>query len=97
MPVPSLELSTALPSDSDADALLVFARRGTDGPEVLAPVGFEWVPGALAALGAKAGADEVTRLVAPGEQTRVVAVCGLGEATDAAVPSASQPARVRAR
>ncbi|KZE94362.1 putative cytosol aminopeptidase [Agromyces sp. NDB4Y10] len=84
MPVPSLELSTALPSDSDADALLVFARRGTDGPEVLAPVGFEWVPGALAALGAKAGADEVTRLVAPGERTRVVAVCGLGEATDAA-------------
>ncbi|MEI5582406.1 leucyl aminopeptidase, partial [Agromyces sp. CCNWLW208] len=84
MPVPSLELSTAPPSDSEADAVLVFARRTAEGAESLAPAGFEWVAGALSTLGAKGGTDEAVRLVSPGDSARLVVACGLGETTDAA-------------
>lgn len=96
MPVPSLELSTALPADSDSDAVVVFARRTSDGAEPLAPGGFEWVGAAIAALGAKGAVDEVTRLVAPGDQGRVVVVAGLGDLPDAAALRLAAGAGTRA-
>lgn len=94
MPVPSLELSTVLPTDTDA--VLVFARRTSDGAEPLAPSGFEWIGPALTALGAKGGVDEVTKLVAPGDDHRLVVVAGLGDATDAAAIRLAAGAGVRA-
>lgn len=96
MPVPSLELSTSPASDTDADVLLVFARRGPDGAEPLAPAGFEWIGAAVAALGAKGSVDEVTKLVAPDGSGRVVAVAGTGETTDAAALRLAAGAGVRA-
>lgn len=96
MPVPSLELSTALPAETDADAVVVFARRSPDGAEPLAPGGFEWVGTALEALGAKGSVDEVTRLVAPGGTPRVVVVAGLGDTMDAAALRVAAGAGTRA-
>jgi leucyl aminopeptidase len=96
MPVPSLELSTALPADSDADAVVVFARRTSDGAEPLAPGGFEWVGPAIGALGAKGAVDEVTRLVAPDDRGRVVVVAGLGDVADAAALRLAAGAGTRA-
>lgn len=96
MPVPSLELSTALPADTDADAAVVFARRTPDGAEPLAPGGFDWVGAALAALGAKGAVDEVTRLVAPDDRGRVIVVAGVGDTADAAALRLAAGAAVRA-
>ncbi len=84
MQAPSLELSNAPVSDSDADVLLLAAIRGEEGPELLAPEGFDWVRDALAALGAKAAPDELTRLHSPGPGPAVVAVAGAGDRADAA-------------
>ncbi|MGR2751816.1 leucyl aminopeptidase [Agromyces arachidis] len=94
MPAPLLELSSTVPSD--VDALVVFARRGAEGAESLAPAGFEWVGAALAALGAKGVADEVVRLVEPREPGRVVAVAGLGDSADAAALRLAAGAGTRA-
>jgi leucyl aminopeptidase len=96
MPVPSLELSAALPADTDADAVVVFARRTPDGPVPLVPGGFDWVGAALATLGAKGAVDEVTRLVAPGDRGRVVVVAGVGDTADAAALRLAAGAAVRA-
>lgn len=96
MSVPLIELSDSPASDSDADAVVLAARRTGDGPELLAPDGFEWAAPALAALGAKGAADEVTRLVAPGRPGRVVVVAGVGETADAAALRLAAGAAVRA-
>ncbi|GAA2023136.1 leucyl aminopeptidase [Agromyces tropicus] len=84
MSVPTIDLSDSPAAESGADALVLPVRRTADGPELLAPDGFDWVPAALALLGAKGSADEVTRLVAPGEGGRLVVATGVGETADAA-------------
>ena len=96
MPVPSLELSTVLPADTDADVVVVFARRASDGAEPLSPGGFDWVGATLATLGAKGAVDEVTRLVAPDDRGRMVVVAGVGDTADAAALRLAAGAAVRA-
>ena len=84
MTVPSLAVSASPVVASDADVVLLAARSGSDGAELLAVEGYEWVPAALAAVGAKGGAEEVTRLPGNGDGPRMVAVVGTGGAADAA-------------
>ncbi|GGI48321.1 leucyl aminopeptidase [Agromyces flavus] len=95
MPVPTLELTDSPAVDSDAGAVLLAARRTGDGPELLAPDGFEWVAAALTAFGAKGAAEEITRLVEPGERGRVVIVAGVGDEADAATLRLAAGAAVR--
>ena len=83
MSVPVIALTDSPAIDADSDAVVIAARRTGDGPELLAPAGFEWVPAALTALGAKGAIDEVTRLVEPSGAGRIVAVAGVGESADA--------------
>jgi leucyl aminopeptidase len=83
MTVPSLFVSAAPAVASDADVVILAARSGSDGAELLAVPGYEWVPGALAAVGAKGTAEELTRLPGNGDGPRMVAVVGTGGAADA--------------
>ncbi|HKH07601.1 MAG TPA: M17 family peptidase N-terminal domain-containing protein, partial [Agromyces sp.] len=83
MPVPSLDVSESPAAQSDADVVLLAARSGPDGLELLTADGFEWVPAALEALGAKGAADEVTRVPGVEGGPRVVAVVGVGDRADA--------------
>ena len=85
MTVPSLSVTDAPASRSDADVVLLAATSGTEGAEMLAVDGFEWVAAALHALGAKGSAEELTRLPGVADGPRVVAVVGTGEGVDAAV------------
>lgn len=96
MSVPVIELTDSPATDSDADAVVLAARRTGNGPELLAPEGFAWASSALATLGAKGAVDEVTRLVAPGEGGRVVVVAGVGDTADAAALRLAAGAAVRA-
>lgn len=84
MTVPALAISAAPAATSDADAVLLAARSGADGADLLAVEGFEWVPAALRALGAKGGAEELVKLPGPAEGAGLVVVVGAGEAPDAA-------------
>jgi leucyl aminopeptidase len=83
MPVPTLSVSATPAAQSDADVVLLAARKGPDNLELLAADGFEWVSVALEALGAKGAADEVTRLPGIEGGPRVVAVAGVGDRADA--------------
>ena len=84
MTVPALAISAAPAATSDADAVLLAARSGADGADLLAVEGFEWVPAALQAIGAKGGAEELVKLPGPAEGAGLVVVVGAGEAPDAA-------------
>lgn len=84
MAVPSLTVTAASASDSDADVVLLAARSGPDGPELLAAAGFEWVSAQLEALGAKGAGDELTRLPGRTDGPRIIAVAGVGDRADAA-------------
>ncbi|WP_353828051.1 leucyl aminopeptidase [Agromyces sp. SYSU T0242] len=81
MSVPSIELTAAPASDSDADAIVVPVRRTPDGPRPL-PEGFDRLGGRLEALGATGAIEEVTRLVAPGDDHRLIVAVGVGDADD---------------
>lgn len=84
MTVPVLSVSPAPAAESGADAVLLAATSGADGAELLAVDGFEWVPAALSALGAKGTAEEVVKVPGPEGGPRLVVVAGTGEAADAA-------------
>ena len=84
MTVPTLSVSASPAAQSDADAVLLAARSGSEGVELLAADGFEWVVAALEALGAKGTVDEVVRVPSSGEGPRLVVVAGVGDAPDAA-------------
>lgn len=84
MTVPALSVSPSPASESSADAVLLAARAGTDGVELLAVEGFEWLPAMLDTLGAKGTAEEVVRVPGPEGGPRLVVVVGIGEAADAA-------------
>lgn len=84
MAVPSLTVTAASAADSDADVVLLAARSGPDGPELLAAAGFEWVSAQLEALGAKGAVDELTRLPGRTDGPRIIAVAGVGDRADAA-------------
>ena len=72
MTVPALAISAAPAATSDADAVLLAARSGADGADLLAVEGFEWVPAALQAIGAKGGAEELVKLPGPAERAQIV-------------------------
>lgn len=84
MTVPALAISAAPAAKSDADAVLLAARSGPDGAELLAVEGFGWVPAALEAVGAKGGAEELVKLPGPAGGAGLVVVVGVGDAPDAA-------------
>jgi leucyl aminopeptidase len=83
MPIPALDAVTSPAADTSADALVLFATTGDDGPDVHAPDGFAWAGEALRALGGKGGAEELTRLPGRAAGPRVVLVAGVGERVDA--------------
>lgn len=83
MPIPALDLSSSPASTATADALVLFAARGEDGPELVAADGAEWAAAALGALGASGAAEELTRLPGADGGPRVVVVAGVGEQADA--------------
>lgn len=95
MAVPTLTLTAASAVDSDADVVLLAARSGPEGPELLAVDGFEWVQDQLEALAAKGATDEFTRLPGRTGGPRVVAVAGVGDRADAASLRLSVGAAVR--
>ncbi|KRC62609.1 aminopeptidase [Agromyces sp. Root81] len=84
MAVPTLTVTDSPASASDADVVLLAARKGTDGPELLAEAGFEWVAPVLEALDAGGAAEELIRVPGPADGPRVVAVVGIGDRADAA-------------
>lgn len=84
MTVPSLSVSASPAVGSDADVVILAATSGSDGAELMAVPGYEWVPAALAAVGAKGTAEEFTRLPGNGDGPRMVVVAGTGGAADAA-------------
>lgn len=95
MTVPSLTVTTAPAAEADVDVVVLAARKGADGPELLAADGFEWVVPHLATMGAIGAADELTRLPGTGSGPRVVAVAGVGERADAASLRVAAGAAVR--
>jgi leucyl aminopeptidase len=84
MTAPELSRSSDPVTASDADVVLLAARPGEDGPELLAPDAYGWVTPLLVRLGAKGAADEFTRIPSQGDGPQVVAVVGLGDRADAA-------------
>jgi len=84
MTAPELSRSSDPVTASDADVVLLAARPGEDGPELLAPEAYGWVTPLLVRLGAKGAADEFTRIPSQGDGPQVVAVVGLGDRADAA-------------
>ena len=84
MTVPELAVSASPVMYSHADVVLLAARSGSDGPELVADDGFEWVASVLGALGAKGAVDELTRIPARDEGPAIVAVVGVGDRADAA-------------
>ncbi|MCM3659080.1 leucyl aminopeptidase [Agromyces mediolanus] len=83
MPIPTISLSASPAVDADAEVVVLASRSTDDGPQLLAPAGFEWAEAQLRALGAKGAADELVRLADPSVDGRVVAVAGTGAAADA--------------
>jgi leucyl aminopeptidase len=96
MPIPTIDVISTPASQIRADALVLFATTGDERPAVLAPDGFAWAGDALASLGAKGGAEELTRL--PGHEggPRVVLVAGVGGRADASSARLAAGAALRA-
>lgn len=84
MAVPILSVTDSPASDADADVVVVAARTGAAGPELLAEGGFEWVTPLLELLDITGAAEEFVRIPAPEGGPRVVVVAGVGERADAA-------------
>jgi leucyl aminopeptidase len=81
---PTLSVTESPASDSDSDVGLLAARKGADGPELLAEAGFEWVASVLETLDVSGAAEELIRVPGTAGGPRVVAVVGIGERADAA-------------
>lgn len=84
MTVPVLAVSPDPAAQSGADAVLLAARSGPDGAELLPIEGFGWVSAALEALGAKGTAEELVKVPGGPEGPGLVVVAGVGDAPDAA-------------
>ena len=84
MAVPTLSVTDSPASGSDADVVLLAARKGADGPELLAEPGFEWVAPVLETLEVSGAAEGLIRVPGAEGGPRVVAVVGIGERADAA-------------
>src|SRR6218665_3861857 len=103
MPAPVLSLSPASPLDESVDAVILFARTGDDGAELLLPPGTPYDAAPFidltknaVQLGASGRAEEVTCL--PGGDTgpRIFAIVGVGKVggatkTDPAKPRMPRP------
>ncbi|MRG58363.1 leucyl aminopeptidase [Agromyces sp. CFH 90414] len=83
MSAPILALLPSPAAESDADALVLFAMQGGEGPTLLDDAGIDWVGDALGALGASGAAEELTRLPGRDGGPRVILVVGVGERVDA--------------
>ncbi|HEU5223207.1 MAG TPA: leucyl aminopeptidase [Candidatus Lumbricidophila sp.] len=101
MNLPELVIISSSASSSEAD-VVVLAVTPTDDGLVVCADGFEWVTAALAKLGSKAAAEEITKL-APATDAPVVVAVGTGaepsahdlcRAIGAAVRSLSDVAQV---
>ncbi|MDQ0575310.1 leucyl aminopeptidase [Agromyces albus] len=84
MATPALTVTDSPAAEAEADVVLLAARSGPDGLELLAADGFDWVEPLIATLGATGATDELTRVGGLDGGPRVVAVIGVGERADAA-------------
>jgi leucyl aminopeptidase len=80
MPISSVSLSPASPSDVEADVLVLAVARDGDGVTILGATGFEELGGTLTALGVRGGEDELTRVPAQGVAASSIALIGVGSA-----------------
>jgi leucyl aminopeptidase len=80
MPISSVSLSSASPSDVEADVLVLAVAPDGAGVTVLGTDGFEELGRALSALGVRGGEDELTRVPADGVAASSIAVIGVGSA-----------------
>ena len=83
MPFSSVSLSSASPSDVEADVLVLAVAPDGAGVSLLGPGGsddFAVLAGALSALGVRGGEDELTRVQADGIAASSIALIGLGSA-----------------
>jgi leucyl aminopeptidase len=79
MPISSVSLSPASPSDVEADVLVLAVARDGEGVSILGPTGFDGLTGSLAALGVRGGEDELTRVpAADGIAASSIALVGVG-------------------
>ncbi|MFD5864075.1 leucyl aminopeptidase [Agromyces sp. NPDC127015] len=95
MTVPALSVIDSTAASADADVVLLVARQGADGVELLTPEGFDWVRPQIVALGATGAAEELTRLPGADGGPRVIAVAGVGDRADASSLRLAAGAAVR--
>ena len=79
MPFSSVSLSSASPSDVEADVLVLAVAPDGAGVSLLGPGGsddFAVLAGALPALGVRGGEDELTRVQADGIAASSIALIG---------------------
>ena len=80
MPISSVSLSSASPSDVEADVLVLAVAPSGAGATVLGAEGFDGLSATLDALGVRGGEDELTRIPADGVAAASIAVIGMGSA-----------------
>lgn len=97
MAVPVLSVTSADPTTSDAEVLVLGVRKTPDGPRLAVDEGtFPTVAAALAGIAATGGVDELRRLPASDGTTAAIALIGLGAApvtTDVLRSAAGSAAR----
>ncbi|GGE87976.1 leucyl aminopeptidase [Mycetocola zhadangensis] len=77
MPVFDLSVSSSPASDFATDVLVLGATANGNGPELLAPAGFDWLADSLKAIGATGAVDQLIRV--PGNSTaNSIAIIGIG-------------------
>ncbi|THG35111.1 leucyl aminopeptidase [Glaciibacter flavus] len=82
MTSPELTFSTADPSSLDAEVIVIGARRGEDGPELVAHAAYAGAAEHLSALGVTGAPDQLIRAVDPTGRAGAVAIVGLGGTVD---------------
>jgi leucyl aminopeptidase len=80
MPISSVSLSSASPSDVEADVLVLAVAPDGAGVTVLGADGLGQLAGTLTALGVRGGEDELTRIPADGVAASSIALIGVGSA-----------------
>jgi leucyl aminopeptidase len=85
MAIPSLQLTTDSPAESEADVLVLLSTKTPDGVRLVgpAPALDDSVAVSLAAVGATGASEELVRLPSPFSGTASLAVVGVGSNPDA--------------
>ena len=83
MTAPQLSYSSVPAAQVVADVLVIGARRGDDGPEIVADEAYAGLAEHVAALGVTGAADQLVRVVDTIGSAGAIAIVGLGARVDA--------------